>query len=1127
MKHLLAVFSEVVPVLAAALWTAGCAFPQDGGTPMQVNVPLDITGWQEQLQEVRPAELPKLLKVHDWPERQPQGPAYAVSGEPDNLLFAIADQRSPALRTMVWTRSLPPANLSGWGFFLLTYRACGVARSHAPLNAVAVVGKGVDGKELTTPLLPVAEVLNDDRWHRVLGKVALPASGTLRVQLGTRDDKGRLQLGALKLLGAPPSLEFGEACAAKDAPARPVPAKAKWECLDLSSQFNDTCAAAFDRLLAKQGTVIDGASVLTSGLVRGIPFKVGGAPANLIRPVESNGDEKPVEFLGVKTTRHFVRPPGRDDVVAVDLGGKASEVVFLMVSAVPKGGPHYAEAPGPHNFNDIGALAVELQYDSGEPDIAFPYSLADRGFTATRMAGVYVAAADPGRTLRRFVLHNRLSGSNYSLAALTLNVGTGRLVPELVADPPPVRVQKAPTPKPQQAHLRQEGQLLKLGNSACDMVVDCSRGFAIKELVNRYAPKQRGLAAGSGLEVYVGDELLTGRAFATKRLGINGTEATIALESTVAGVPLGLEVRVAVDDKPEVRLRLSARNLGPQEITPVIRFPLLRSVECGRLADNVLFFPQYRTVASQKSAFYQLVNDRSFPMQFMDVSNPVVGIGLGLLTRDTDLTPLEYGIGKDTTAQMFVQSSEPFSKLSPGQVLTMPETVLLPHAGDWHATMDAYRQWLTRVGADGAPAPDRDWFRRLFAMRVHLTKKAYSWAIPIYDPATKQYRIDDFMKADTDYLRVAPELVHLGGWCDFDQEQGGDFLGGDYAVKDYTGGVDNLRAAIRSLQEEHHIPVSLYMIPDRCRKTSEIGTKLGRRICTVRQDGSVGEDGPLYYVCPAYSEWQDHYVEAVKRTQRELGVKALYIDVFAFSHGAACYSTEHGHPVPSNPKQVNRELIRRLREALPPEVALWSEYPLDDMNARYIAGNIHYYCLDWHEYFSETHNAAEAAPQVASTALNAYRYAFPHTRQFIFLCGSKSWSSECKFPFFNGEPLYDVSWFLYAGSNLVLVRNALALQQKYADCFASANPRMEVLTEKWEVHSNEFPGAGRTAWTLYNARYTTVSGPVLRVPHAAGATYVDAWNGRRLKPALAGKTATISLRMEPQSLGCVVQERKP
>jgi hypothetical protein len=134
-----------------------------------------------------------------------------------------------------------------------------------------------------------------------------------------------------------------------------------------------------------------------------------------------------------------------------------------------------------------------------------------------------------------------------------------------------------------------------------------------------------------------------------------------------------------------------------------------------------------------------------------------------------------------------------------------------------------------------------------------------------------------------------------------------------------------------------------------------------------------------------------------------------------------------------------------------------------------------------------------------------------------------SWASDSKFPFFNGEPLYDVSWFLYSGPNLPRIQHSLALQQEYADCFSSARPLMGVPTERWEVHANQFPGDGRTVWTLYNARYTTVRGPVLAVDHQPGATYHDAWNDEPLQPTIREGKAVLELELPPQGLGCVVQ----
>jgi hypothetical protein len=451
------------------------------------------------------------------------------------------------------------------------------------------------------------------------------------------------------------------------------------------------------------------------------------------------------------------------------------------------------------------------------------------------------------------------------------------------------------------------------------------------------------------------------------------------------------------------------------------------------------------------------------------------------------------------------------------------ETCLVAHPGDWHEAADAYRRWVA-TWSPQAPAKERKWFRELFLMRVHLTKKAYSWAIPIYDPQKREYRVDDFVKADTEYMGMPPAIVHLGGWCDYNNEHGGDFLGGDYAVKDYTGGAEALRAGVRKLQEQYHIPVSLYMIPDRCRKTSEVGKRLGEKAALRREDGSIEQDEFMWYLCPEEKQWQDHYVEAVKRTQRTSGVKAIYVDVFGFATGHRCWSKEHGHPVPTESNWATAALLRRIRKALPPDVAVWSEFPVVDVTAPYLDGNISYYCLNWHEYFGKWHDRDGKVPQEAPVAMNAARYLFPHVRQIIFPCGSDDWTCESKFPFFNGEALYDTGWFLYAGPHLERLRKSLAIQRRYADCFSSANPVPDVPTEKTGVRANEFPGQGRTAWTLYNARYATVEGPLLAVPHRRGATYYDAWNDRPLEPKIAGGKAILSLTLHPQELGCVIQK---
>lgn len=86
------------------------------------------------------------------------------------------------------------------------------------------------------------------------------------------------------------------------------------------------------------------------------------------------------------------------------------------------------------------------------------------------------------------------------------------------------------------------------------------------------------------------------------------------------------------------------------------------------------------------------------------------------------------------------------------------------------------------------------------------------------------------------------------------------------------------------------------------------------------------------------------------------------------------------------------------------------------------------------------------------------------------------WSGDSKFPFLNGEALYDCSWCLYDGANFDRIKKSLAIQRQYADRFASSQPIPGVGTLQREVHANCFPVRNRVAWTLFNARYTTVRG---------------------------------------------------
>ena len=220
-------------------------------------------------------------------------------------------------------------------------------------------------------------------------------------------------------------------------------------------------------------------------------------------------------------------------------------------------------------------------------------------------------------------------------------------------------------------------------------------------------------------------------------------------------------------------------------------------------------------------------------------------------------------------------------------------------------------------------------------------------------------------------------------------------------------------------------------------------------------------------------------------------------------------------------------LLERLREALPDDVALWSEYPVNDLGFQYLDGNIHYYCLYWHTHFSKHYDHLDVAPATAPVPLNICRYAFPDVKQFIFLCGVNNWSSDSKFPFFNGEALWiegPPEWF--EPETRAEVRRCYVILHAHRDAFTSLKPEPLVPTETGGVWANRFPVKGKTVYTLYNSRHRTVRGEVLRIPHRPGATYYDEWHQRPATARRQGNDAILSTVLGPHGAGCLVVLKK-
>jgi hypothetical protein len=221
------------------------------------------------------------------------------------------------------------------------------------------------------------------------------------------------------------------------------------------------------------------------------------------------------------------------------------------------------------------------------------------------------------------------------------------------------------------------------------------------------------------------------------------------------------------------------------------------------------------------------------------------------------------------------------------------------------------------------------------------------------------------------------------------------------------------------------------------------------------------------------------------------------------------------------------KVAKAAREALPPDVALWSEYACTDVASQYADASLGYYFLDLNETFARPYNRSDrAADLFMEMPLGLQRYTLTRykliTLTVYIEAGSKP--SQIDAIFVNGEADQEDTYRLHHSRLREKLNRGYVLKQEYSDCFRSDNPTPRVQTQVEGLFANHFPGAGRNLWTVYNGRPHTYSGAVIAVPHQPGATYRDAWNGRDLQPTIENGIATITLTLHPQQPGCVVQE---
>ncbi|MEI6501774.1 MAG: hypothetical protein WCP21_12205, partial [Armatimonadota bacterium] len=493
---------------------------------------------------------------------------------------------------------------------------------------------------------------------------------------------------------------------------------------------------------------------------------------------------------------------------------------------------------------------------------------------------------------------------------------------------------------------------------------------------------------------------------------------------------------------------------------------------------------------------------------------------------------LAYGVGGG------VCFPAEFNSLDPGQSRTYPAVSLFAHGGDWHAAFNLYRNWV-RTWYKPYKSQDEPFFLNAWDLQCYRSSDKLTWLeARVPGPVSadrKRWFVDESFAFEKQKLGHVPDLVHFYNWTYNDEKNRNEYGGyGSPWAYEQIGGLDFLRQGIAQMQDKWHVPVSLYTLNDRFRASALPDQALSKALTAgtsyqeLDNDASAalrgaGQVDGIFFPPFGTERWTDYFVNDIAKMQRDTGCQMVYMDVMPrFSHLRSATGV--------TPREDDLNVVKRMREALPDKVALWSEYPFTDVASQYADGCLQYYFLELNQTFARRYNRSERADDLfAEMPLNLGRFALPRYRVFDLTASIEASNKpgQVDAVFVNGEVFHEDTFRLHNSRPRAKINRSYVVKHEYADCFGSDDATPWVRTAAAGITANLFPGKNRNLWTVYNGRPKTYSGVVLAIAHKPGAKYRDAWNGVPLTPVIKDGIAFLSLTLDPQQPGCVVQDWNP
>ncbi len=980
----------------------------------------------------------------------------------------------------------PPLALTETPMLLIEYRAIGVASWHDYFVYTAP----------RQPKLPqpnyhaiwLDELVPDGKWHQILVKLPELTKSelfTLAIQVQSESKEAEVTIRSIKFVNRSPEAKgFLE-----DFLPQAKSQEGKWHLLDLSQQCNINLSQ-----LGLELPVKDFRFRSKRVSVAGVPFIVNTGELNGIAADGEVGD------ISVPLTTEEAQ--------------RATEVYLLLAASFPSyeepsyGGGRLWRIRHPHRF------VAEVIYDDGSSETYFPLRVLSHHPEIVSGLDVYVVPLS--KAAKEIRLHDRMSLGEFALCGVALNLGKpnfgangageagqGMSLWDVTSLP---QAKTLPLAPPSKVFVEQQPNSILLRNANLQLRIQ-TEPVQLSEVM--LLPVNRNILAKPAplfvVTLWDDSNLATSADYKLANVQVGKNSAVLDLRATNEQFP-SIRLTLQMDEHATMQLQAVLSNQTKQPKRWKLRLPANWQLQIGN--GDFYTYPFSPIIISNFENEFHYRYGGWLPLQFLDLSNPQLGIGVGLMTKD--LTGFDRFVDlhreSDVTTVGILWRCDP---IAPESELSLPAIELFAHSGDWREAFNHYKAWVQTWYRPIAPR--KDWFRKVFAFRQDYIDAG------LFDFATKVYRFAERVQFARQAFGAC-DYLHIFDWgATLDRGRTGDY--DPWGNRLTTP--EEFRKAVKAMQDVG-IPVGLYIEGYLVDRRSRIG-KAHREDWGLRmRNGEVQpwEPGhPEFVMCPGSKGWRDYLTSIYLRVQDATGALGFYIDEFGFV-GRDCFATNHEHPPDWNVLRGEGILTRQVREGLPQECVVYTENFPPDIHTILQDGSFDY----------AIHKFQTLAHLWMPVPVRLGRFAFPDFKVLqIIVCDLPVGTNEeaVRQVFFNGDGywLQGEPNVWYQQETLEVLKRCIAILREHADAFSSDDCEPLVPTLVNGVFANRFSSGRKTVWTLYNANWRSIRGEVLAVPHVDGARYFDAWNGKELKPRIVGKTAYLSLAIEPHGVGCVVQER--